>query len=150
MYPLVLSIHNLVRWVALILGIVAAASAYLGWSGRGEWSPRERRLGSFFTIAMDIQLLLGLILFVFLSPVTRTAFQNIAAAIQGGDLRFFMLVHPLYMLLAVIIAHLGSILSRRAVDAIGKFRRAALWYSLSMLAMIVGMPWMSRLLPGLA
>ncbi|OGO28597.1 MAG: hypothetical protein A2Z16_07665 [Chloroflexi bacterium RBG_16_54_18] len=148
MYSAVLSIHNIIRWIALILGILAAVRAYLGWFGNREWNVKDRKIGSYFTIAMDVQLLLGLLLYIFLSPATRTAFQDFGAAMQVGDLRFYVLVHPFYMVLAVIFAHLGSILSRKTKQTNVKFRRAAIWFSLSVLAVILGMPWTSRLFPG--
>lgn len=148
MYSAVLSIHNIIRWIALILGILAAVRAYLGWFGNREWTVKDRKIGSYFTIAMDVQLLLGLLLYIFLSPTTRTAFQDFGAAMQVGDLRFLVLEHPFYMVLAVVFAHLGSILSRKAEQTNAKFRRAAIWFSLSVLAVLLGMPWMSRLFPG--
>jgi hypothetical protein len=148
MYSAILSIHNIIRWVALILGILAAVRAYLGWFGNREWTVKDRKIGSYFTIAMDVQLLLGLLLYIFLSPTTRTAFQDFGAAMQVGDLRFFVLEHPFYMVLAVVFAHLGGILSRKAEQTNAKFRRAAIWFSLSVLAVILGMPWMSRIFPG--
>ena len=149
MYSVVLSIHNIIRWVALILGIVATVRGYLGWLDKRAWSETDRKFGSFFGIAMDTQLLLGLLLYFFFSQITRTAFLDFGAAMQSGDLRFFALEHPLYMLLAVVFAHLGSILSKRAGEATAKFRRSAIWFSLSLLAVVLGMPWMSRLFPGL-
>ena len=148
MYSAVLSIHNIIRWIALILGILAAVRAYLGWFGNREWTVKDRKIGSYFTIAMDVQLLLGLLLYIFLSPTTRTAFQDFGAAMQVGDLRFFVLEHPLFMVLAVVFAHLGSILSRKAEQTNAKFRRAAIWFSLSVLAVLLGMPWMSSIFPG--
>ena len=148
MYSAVLSIHNIIRWIALILGILAAVRAYLGWFGNREWNVKDRKIGSYFTIAMDIQLVLGLLLYIFLSPTTRTALQNFGAAMQIGDLRFFVLEHPFFMVVAVIFAHLGSILSRKAAQPKAKFRRAAIWFNLSVLAVILGTPWTSRLFPG--
>lgn len=148
MYSAVLSIHNIIRWIALILGILAAVRAYLGWFGNREWTVKDRKIGSYFTIAMDVQLLLGLLLYIFLSPTTRTAFQDFGAAMQVGDVRFFVLEHPLFMVLAVVFAHLGSILSKKAEQTNAKFRRAAIWFSLSVLAVLLGMPWMSSIFPG--
>jgi len=63
MYPFILGLHNLFRWVALVLAIVATVGAFLGWFGKRQWSERDRKIGSFFGMAMDIQLLLGLILY---------------------------------------------------------------------------------------
>jgi uncharacterized membrane protein len=42
MYPITLALHNLVRWIALILGILAAARAFSGWFGNRAWSEGDR------------------------------------------------------------------------------------------------------------
>jgi hypothetical protein len=148
MYGIILALHNIIRWVALILGIVAAVLAWLGWLRAGEWKPINRRLGSFFGISVDIQFLLGLLLYFFLSPLTRTALMDFGAAMGAPDLRFFALVHPLYMILGVIFAHLGSALPRRLQSSTAKFRSAAIWTTLAVLFILLGMPWGRPIFPG--
>jgi hypothetical protein len=88
-------------------------------------------------------------LYIFLSPITRTAFQNFGAAMQVPDVRFFAIEHIFYMFLAVVFVHVGSVLSRKAVESPAKYKRAALWYSLALIVILVGMPWTRPLLPGL-
>jgi uncharacterized membrane protein YozB (DUF420 family) len=149
MYTVVLAIHNVVRWIVLILILVALVRAYWGWLGKREWSETDRKVGSFLGMAIDTQLLLGLILYIFLSPITRTAFQNFGAAMQVPNVRFFAIEHIFYMLLAVVFVHVGAVLSRRAVDSVAKHKRAALWFSLAFVVILVGMPWTRPLLPGL-
>ena len=149
MYPIILAIHNIVRWVVVIFAILALVRAYRGWLGKRDWTGADRRAGVFFTSAMDTQVLLGLVLYIFLSPITRTAFSNLGAAMSDPGARFFTLYHLFYMFLAVVFAHLGNAFSRRAAEPAVKHGRAALWYSLSVLAILLGMPWMRPLLPGL-
>jgi hypothetical protein len=149
MYPAVLAIHNLLRWVVLLLAILALARAYMGWFGKREWTGLDRRVGLFFSISLDVQLLLGLILYFALSPLTQIAFRDFGAAMANPELRFFVLEHFFYMILAVVFVHVGAVLSRRAIEAVAKHRRAAIWFSLTVLALIIGMPWWRPLLPGL-
>lgn len=149
MYPFFLAMHNIVRWVALILAILATVSAFLGWFGKRQWSERDRKIGSFFAIAMDIQLLLGLVLYFVYSPITRTALADFGAAMGVKDLRFFAIEHAFYMILALVFAHLGSILSRRAPDSKAKYQRAAIFFGLSLLLILLGIPWTRPLFPGL-
>ncbi|MGW8251897.1 MAG: hypothetical protein ACWGO1_14745, partial [Anaerolineales bacterium] len=117
MYPIVLGAHNIVRWVVLILGVIAVGRAIYGWLTKGEWTDTDRRLGVFYTSSIDVQLLLGLILYIFLSPITREVFRNFGEAMGNPGMRFFGLEHALYMILAVIFAHLGSAFSRRASES---------------------------------
>ena len=149
MYPIFLATHNIIRWVALILTIAAVVRAYLGWFGKREWSQTDRKIGSFTAMSYDIQLLLGLILYLVYSPLVKTALQDFGAAMQVADVRFFALEHAFYMILAVVFAHLGSILPRKAEQSGGKHKRAAIAFTLALLLVVLGMPWMRPLLPGL-
>jgi len=149
MYPIFLATHNIIRWVALILIIVAVVRAYLGWFGKREWTQRDRKIGSYTAMAFDIQLLLGLILYFVYSPLVKTALQDFGAAMQVADLRFFAVEHAVYMVLAVVFAHLGSILPRKAEYSEGKHKRAAVFFTLALLVVLLGMPWLRPLLPGL-
>jgi len=149
MYPFVLAVHNIVRWVALILAILAVVRAFIGWLGKRDWTDRDRKIGVFFTSAMDVQLLLGLLLYFLLSPLTTAALRNFGAAMGNDVSRFFALEHALYMILAVVFAHLGSAFSKRADEPMKKHRTAAIWFGLSLIIILLGMPWMRPLLPGL-
>jgi hypothetical protein len=149
MYSIILALHNIVRWIVVILVVVAVVRAYLGRFGKREWTEIERKVGAFVGMAIDIQLLLGLLLYFFLSPLTKSAMLNFGAAIQAPDLRLFTLVHPVLMVFAVVFAHLGSILPRKVTRPASKFERAALWFSLTLLMILLGMPWARPLLPGL-
>ena len=66
-----------------------------------------------------------------------------------ADLRFFGLEHAVYMILAVILAHIGSALSKKAADSRGKFVRAAIFYGLALLLVLLGIPWGRPLIPGM-
>jgi uncharacterized membrane protein YphA (DoxX/SURF4 family) len=149
MYPILLAVHNIVRWVALILAILAAVRAFIGWFGKRDWTDRDRKIGVYFTSAMDTQLLLGLLLYIVFSPITKTVFQDFGAAMSNEGVRFFALEHAFYMIMAVVFAHLGSALSKRADEPVKKHRTAAIWFGLSLIIILIGMPWMRPLLPGL-
>ena len=149
MYSVVLAIHNIVRWIALVLAIVAAVRAFLGWFRKQEWTASDRKWGMYTAIAMDTQLLLGLLLYIFFSPITKAALQDFGAAMAVQDLRYFAVEHAFVMLLALVFAHLGSMLPRRAKEAVAKRRMAAIFFTLTVLFILFGMPWMRPLFPGL-
>ena len=77
-YAAVLVIQSWLRWLVLLAGIAAFVRAASGAAtGRG-WTPADDRAGFWFSIALDVQFLLGLILHVFLSPITHAAFSDFA------------------------------------------------------------------------
>lgn len=151
MYAFILAVHNIVRWVVLILGFLAVLRAFIGWFGKHAWIPADPKIGTFFTSAIDTQLLLGLVLYIFLSPFALQAIRTIGL---GGVMaqpvdRFFAVEHLFYMLLAVVFAHLGNALPKKVDNPVDKHRRAAIWFGLAFLVILLGMPWFRPLLPGL-
>ena len=148
MYEITLALHNLMRWVILIVGALAVLRAAIGYFGKHAWIPADPKIGSYFAIALDIQLLLGLLLYFVLSPITRTALQDFGAAMSVTDLRFYAIEHSLVMVLAVVFAHLGSALSKRAEKPPQKHRAALIWRTLALLAILFAIPWARPLFPG--
>jgi hypothetical protein len=149
MYTVFLAIHNILRWIVIILAAIALVRAYLGWFGRRDWTETDRKVGIFFASAVDTQLLLGLILYFFLSPVTRPIFSNFNLAMQNPETRFFGLEHILWMVMAVFLVHVGNVLSRRADLPSKSHMAAALWYTLAVVLILVAIPWTRPLFPGL-
>jgi putative Ca2+/H+ antiporter (TMEM165/GDT1 family) len=141
MYLVVLTLHSYVRWIVVILASVAVVRALGGWLGRKEWTALDRRLGVFFSSSMDLQLLLGLILYIFLSPSTHTAFQDFGAALSNEVLRYWSLEHIGLMLVAVVLVHVGQTLSKRAGEARVKHRQAAIFFGLAILIVLFAIPW---------
>src|SRR5689334_22761650 len=110
LYPHLLAFHSLMRWIVLGAAIFAVWVAASGWLKSKPIGPALRRAGTFFVVSLDVQLLLGLILYFAASPLTRMAFQNMAVAMKDHELRFFTVEHTTYMLVAVILAHVGSVM----------------------------------------
>ena len=151
MYEFIVAVHNILRWVVVILGIVAVVRSFWGWFGRKEWTSTERKIGMFFTTSVDIQLLIGILLyFVFSSWGLRAILDQGMSFVMGTtEYRFFAIEHAFYMILAVIFAHLGSALPKRVDKDLSKFKRASIWFGLALLLILAGIPWGRPLLPGL-
>jgi len=149
MYPVLLAVHSIIRWLVLLAGFLAAIRAALGWLGKKEWTRQDRLWGVIYTSMMDTQLLFGLLLYVFFSSIVKAAYADFGAAMGVDEARFFALEHVLYMVLALVFAHLGSMLPKKVDEATAKHRRAALWFGLSILSVLVGIPWQRPLFPGL-
>ena len=98
-------------------------------------------------MAIDAQLLLGLLLYFVVSPLmTQTILPNFGSAMQNSSLRFFAVEHGFMMAAALVFAHLGSVFAKRAQDSAGKFKAAAIWFSLATVVILAGIPWFRPLL----
>jgi hypothetical protein len=144
MYTLVLDLHSWLRWLALVAGIAATVAA-MSAPDSGRPHHRADTWGMVFMMLLDVQLLLGLVLYLVLSPFTREALNDFGAAMKNAGLRFFAVEHVTLMLGAVLVAHLGRVLARKARTPEAKRGRLLLSFGLATLLMIIGIPW-----PGLA
>jgi cell division protein FtsW (lipid II flippase) len=148
MYRVVLALHNLVRWVVVAVGAWALFRAWRGWLRSLPWTTRDGRAARLFVGVLDVQLLLGLLLYVVFSPLTRRAFHDPGAAMRDAPVRYFFLEHVVIMVAAIAIAHIGLVKVRRQSSDSARFQTAALWLGVA-LAVIVGfLPWARPLLPG--
>jgi hypothetical protein len=141
MYDFVLLAHSWLRWLVLLAGLAALARAFTGVNTRRPWTPLDDRGGMLFTAALDLQMLLGLVLYAFLSPVTQSAFVDMAAAMRAAPIRFFAVEHPVGMIAAIALAHVGRVRIRKATDSESRHKRALVFFGLALLVLLLSMPW---------
>lgn len=139
MYTTVLTIHSWIRWIALIAGVGATLSALRSVSRPGDAG--ADRWGLIMVTALDIQMLLGLILYFVLSPFTVQAMQDFGAAMRTPQLRFWAVEHITMMFAAVILTHLGRVLGRKATTPEARRTRTLICFGLATLLMLAGTPW---------
>src|SRR5512133_3623476 len=107
MYTGFLHLHDTLRWLVLLSLVVTLVKYVSGWLGNQPWKKVDNTLGIVFTSLMDLQLLTGLVLYFFLSPVTKLAMSDFGAAMKNADLRFYAVEHLAMMLIAVVLVHIG-------------------------------------------
>ena len=139
MYSAVLLIHSWLRWIALVaaVGTVLAAFRIRLPADRGS----ADRWSLIAMATLDLQMLLGLLLYLALSPFTAEAMKNMAAAMRDSNLRFWAVEHIASMFGAVILAHVGRALARKATAADAQRRRLLICFGLAAALMILGIPW---------
>ena len=141
MYTGFLHLHNTLRWLVLVVALITLAKYFMAWFSHNRWKKSDNILGIVFTAVMDLQLLVGLALYFFLSPITQAAFQNIGAAMKNAELRFYLVEHFLLMLIAVVLVHIGRSKSKKATVPRKKFGVALLYFSIAYILLLVGIPW---------
>ncbi len=130
MYGIVLIIHSWLRWAVLAAGIAAVARG-------GE---RDSSTGRWFTILLDVQMLIGLLLYFVLSPFTTAALGDFGAAMKTPQLRFFAVEHVFGMVIAIALAHIGAAKIKKA-PAERRGRLAMIFYGLALVAILASIPW---------
>jgi hypothetical protein len=143
MYSLVLLLHSWIRWAALAAGLFATFAAAADRTGAD--TARSDRPGLAFVTLVDIQLLLGLLLYLVLSPFTKDALRDFGAAMHNSGLRFWAVEHSATMLLAVVLVHVGRVLGRKAATPGSRRIRQMVCFGLATVLIVIAIPW-----PGMA
>ena len=103
-----LAIHNILRWVIVLLALYALQRTLGGWIKKSNWNKSVQKSLTFYSIAVDIQLLVGFLLYFVFSQLTKSAFMDFGAAMENRLIRFFTIEHEFFMLLGLVFAHLAS------------------------------------------
>jgi len=141
MYASVLWLHSWLRWAVLLTGLVAWLRAIGGKTARRPWTPQDELWGLLLTISVDLQFLVGLVLYLFLSPITRLGLRNFAAAMQINVARFFTVEHVIGMIVGIALVHVARIKIRKTADPDRKHRLAMVLFGIALIVMIISIPW---------
>ena len=143
MYGTVLLLHSLLRWVVLLTGLLTAVRGISGWRSRRPWTLPDERAGLWFTISLDLQFLIGLLLYLALSPITHGAFQDFGGAMQDRVARFWAVEHVFGMIVALALAHIGRSRVHKTGYDLRRHKLAAIFFTLALLAILASIPWPS-------
>jgi hypothetical protein len=66
---------------------------------------------------------------------------------RDAPVRYFLIEHPMIMLLAIGAAHFGAVQVRRGTNDAERFQRASIWLGLSVAALAGFIPWARPLVP---
>ena len=135
MYTTVLTIHSWIRWIALVAGVGATMAAMRG-KVEGATSLADR-WGLVAMMALDIQMLLGLLLYFVLSPNMKAILDNFGGAMKDPAARFWAVEHTSAMVAAVVLAHVGRVLARKAATPAAKRTRLLICFGLATVVMIL-------------
>lgn len=140
MYFGVLIIHSWLRWATLLLGIGATLNALRRDTDLSRRMP-GRHWDTAFMMALDLQVLLGLLLYFGLSPVMRQAFNDFSTALRTPSLRFWAVNHIGWMIAAVVLVRTGRVLALTAKTSASRRERRLVFFALTTAAVVAGIPW---------
>lgn len=140
MYFPTLFIHSWLRWIFLIVAILAIFKALVGWQNNKAFAKADNALGGAFIGLMHLQLVIGLILYFGLSPFGYSLFGN-EGLMKNSVMRFWAVEHISMMILAVVVAQVGRILSKKAPTDLLKHKRAFLYFTISLVMVLSRIPW---------
>lgn len=137
LYMIFKEFHNLARWLILALAVITLLSFMYGHFTKKIFGKSDNLTCLLYMIFCDIQLLVGLVLYIYLSPNTN----QFDFDMSNSASRFQTVEHPLTMLIAIIFVHVGRSAVKKASSDDAKFKKGLIWFSLSLIFMLLRMPW---------
>lgn len=142
MQTTVLVLHSLLRWAVLLFGLLTVMNAFSGYTRKRVFTESDNKSNLLFMIFCDIQLLLGLILYVQNGWFDRL--KNFASIKSIPDQRFFAMEHLSMMILAWILVHVGRATVKRAATDQAKHKRMLIFFGLAFVLILASIPWPFR------
>jgi len=141
LYEFVLSIHSFVRWAVVVFGVLVLIQGLLGTTAGGQVGTLGKRLGLAFMISFDVQILIGLALHLFLSPITKQGMQDMSASMKDPVTRYWVVEHGLTMILALVVVHIGRMLAWRAKSERSAHFRRMTTTAIALGLILIRAPW---------
>ena len=100
MYTIVLTLHNLTRWLVLFIGVWALFRRTSGFLRSSIWTATDRASVRWFALIPSLQFVFGAVLYVLPGAFVQSVIGNVSMAdiMQARILRFFTLEHPTFAL----------------------------------------------------
>lgn len=139
-YNITLFIHSWNRWIVLILGIALIIRLISSISGTKQFTSGIRQLAVFFVISLHLQLLIGLILYFFLSPLTQVAFNDFGNAMKNSGLRFWAVEHLMLNVIGIALVQIGYTRSKKIPSDSKKLKSLLIWTSIGLFIILLAIP----------
>jgi hypothetical protein len=149
MEPILQNVHNILRWLVLLFGLLSLFTGLRGLNGKRNFTDGDKRTALFFLTACDIQLLLGLALYFMKGYHRNFSGGNMSTVMKDSVMRFWTVEHSAGMLLAIILVHIAYAGTKGSRLPVAKFRRLFWCTLLALIIIAVMVPWPFRI-PGIA
>ena len=113
----------------------------VGWYAASRWTTGDDRLHSALVNITSLQFLVGLALYAWLSPLTPAFFADPGPGMKVPTLRFFMLDHPVSMLIGIGILHAWRSRTLRVADGRTRHRQVTVSTLIALLIIAASIPW---------
>ncbi|HVW60832.1 MAG TPA: hypothetical protein VHC48_12370 [Puia sp.] len=145
MYTGLLHLHSLLRWIILLLLVIAIFMSLGGMTGKKPFGPGQKKAGLFLMIAAHIELLIGLYQWLF-GPWGIKYLSN--AGMKDRVALFYGVEHITGMIVAIVLITIGRGVSKKNLPD-GVKQKRTFWFFLVALVIILALiPWPGRVAIG--
>lgn len=140
MYPILLVLHSLFRWMVVGSLVAAILRAWKGYRSNLPFKTLDNNIRHWTATIAHVQLVLGIILYT-QSPLIKFFWKDTRAAGMYQDTFFFGVLHALGMLTVIVVITVGSSLAKRRVEDGARFKTMFLWFLAAFIIVLICIPW---------
>jgi hypothetical protein len=144
MYTGLVHLHNLLRWIILILIVIAIVRHFSGMNQKRGVNAGDKKIDLFLMISAHITLILGLVQW-FVGDFGLKLIQNagMSTVMKESALRFWAVEHITGMIIAIVLITIGRGKVKRAVDY-SAHKKAFTFFLLALIIILASVPWPFR------
>lgn len=140
-YSFALLLHNLLRYGIILIALVAIIQSLNAYFKTLPYENKHNKLAVILIAFVHSQLLLGIILYGFLSPITQAGFADIKSTMADASIRFWVVEHISIMILAVALFQIGKIKIKKAAENQKKHQLTFSFFIPALLLVFLMTPW---------
>jgi hypothetical protein len=114
-----------------------------GLNGRKTLTAGDKKVWLFTMITAHTTLLIGLIL-LFVGKINFTNVPEGVSVMKDATYRFFLVEHPLMMLIAIVFITIGRGQAKKSIPDAVKYKKAFWFFVLALILILAAIPWPGR------
>jgi len=139
-----LDLHNLLRWLILILLVVNIIKNFA--DTNKPFANIHKKLGLWLMICAHLTLVVGLVMLA----MDLSSLADRSMIMSNDALRLKFVEHPIAMIIAIVLITIGKGVAKKNVSDLKKHRKSAVLYLIALVIILAMIPWAtSSLMPGM-
>ena len=144
MYTGLLHLHSVLRWIILLLLVIAILRHLTGMMSKRPINAGDRKVDLFLMISAHITLVIGLYQWIVGGYGLKSIQNNgFGVVMKNAALRFWAVEHIFGMLVAIVFITVGRGAVKRSADA-GVHKKAFWFFLLALIIILATVPWPGR------
>lgn len=140
-----LHLHNILRWVILILLLASVIKSFTGWQSKKALTNGDKKLWLITMVFVNITFVVGLYLLLFgRFGVFTTTLPEGTSVMKDSFYRFFWVEHPLLNIIAVALISIGRGQAKKAIPDTTKYKKAFWFFFIALIVLLISIPWPGR------
>ncbi len=144
-YNGLLLLHSLLRWVILILLLVAIVKSYTGMNAGKPFSAGDKKVALFLMISAHTTLLVGLYLWFFgpwgMANISNLGFGEV---MKDRVMRYYAVEHTTGMLIAIVLITIGRGAVKKKMTDAAKYKKMFWFFLIALVIILATVPWPFR------